>query len=366
MMMDRASLLAQFNDSTKVFKNKSKDSVTKTSSYDRKMLIETVYSLMEICENLLKGPSPSVDEIANACMQKTKEVLVEILPKLINPDTDNKNVSRKTPISADERVLIVENSSSEGGTFTNESWTEVVNRKISKKLKNIPVVRNVVNKNGKGCLILPSEETLNHAKTALEDEFTVQHQERKINTLMPRLKIHNFTVKDYSSKELLLDMILDKNTYIKDNIVGETSENIAVTYMDTTKNYAVLKITPRLHDVIMRTSRIFVGLESAYVTDYFHVTQCYHCQGFGHIHGSERCKQKDNPPICMYCAGSHRSSECRRKNCIDTHRCTNCAKSTISLIKSKAKGHTANSRECPLYVKELARMKSITNYEIKN
>ena len=72
-MMDRNDILSQYNDTIKVFKNKTKDSVIRTGSYDRKMLIETVFSLMNISENLLNAPYPSADVIAQACAVKTEQ-----------------------------------------------------------------------------------------------------------------------------------------------------------------------------------------------------------------------------------------------------------------------------------------------------
>ena len=360
-MMDRNDILSQYNDTIKVFKNKTKDSVIRTGSYDRKMLIETVFSLMNISENLLNATYPSADVIAQACAVKTEQVLENFLPKCSSPVT--KKIPQRSP---DERVLIVENSEADDGNFTNEKWTDVVNRKISKKLKNIPVVKNVVNRSGKGCLILPSEDSLNEAKNALQDDFNVKTQEKKVNKIMPRLKIHNLNVSDCESKEQLLEMILTKNSAIRDGINGASTEKISVTYLDKTRKYAVLKVIPKLREIIMKTSKIFVGLESLYVSDYYHVVRCFQCQEFGHICDSEKCKRKETTPVCLYCAGNHRSSECNKKNSKENHRCSNCTNSSTFNIRSKAKSHTASSKDCPIYQREFERMKQATDYDTKN
>ena len=357
--------MSQYNDTIKLFKNKTKETIMRTSSYDRKMLVETVFSLIEISENILKTPNtyPSTEDVAEACAKKTREMLEGILPKGSNPNTEPRKIPQRSP---DERVLLVENGETEDGNFTEEKWTEVVNRKISKKLKDVPVVKNVVNKSGKGCLILPSDDSLKKAQNALQEDFNVTTQERKVNKIMPRLKIHNLNLPGGESKDQLLDMILTKNSAICNGITGQTSESISVTYLDETKRYAVLKVNPKLRDIIMKTSRIYVGLESFYVSDYYHVVQCFHCQEFGHISGSEKCKRKDKSPICLYCAGNHRSSECRKKNTKESHACSNCKNSTSFSINSKAKGHTASNKECPIYLRELERMKKITDYGAKN
>ena len=362
--MDRTSLLSQYNDTISPYKDKTIDSLRSGgSAFTRDTLIKTVFSLMEISKKLIESTCPSTEDVAEACALKTRSILEELLPKCYNSGTETKIITQRSP---DERVLLVENGDTEDGNFTNEKWSEVAKRNISKKLKNVPVVKNVVSKSGKGCLILPSEDALNKAKNALKNDFTVKTQERKINKIMPRLKIHNLDLPDCESKEQLLDMILTKNLAIQNGISGETSESISVTYFDKTKKYAVLKVIPKLREAIMKTSKIFIGLESFYVSDYYHVVQCFHCQEFGHISGSENCKRKDKTAVCLYCAGNHKSSECRKKKSKDHHSCSNSKNSTSFNISSKAKSHTASNKDWPIFQKELERMKRNTDYDAKN
>ena len=81
-------------------------------------------------------------------------------------------------------------------------------------------------------------------------------------------------------------MILTKNPIIQET-TKEDINDISVTYCDLTKKFAVLKVTPKIRECIKKDWRIFIGMQAFRVTDHHHVTQCFACQGFGHVYGSE-------------------------------------------------------------------------------
>ena len=202
------------------------------------------------------------------------------------------------------------------------------------------------------------------ANTLLESEYEIKQEKKKPKPLLPRLKIHNIESENFESKEILVEKILQKNNKIR--ILKENGNHISVTYYDEIRKYAVLKVTPQIREAVMENSKIFVNMESHYVSDYFHVTQCFACQGFGHVCNSENCPRKGEAPLCMYCSGDHRSSHCHHKKNMAKQKCVNCNKSSNKDIKLNAKSHTSNSLKCPMLAQEIDRIKKITFTDSKN
>ena len=139
-----------------------------------------------------------------------------------------------------------------------------------------------------------------------------------------------------------------------------------VLFIDKENKSALLKVTPCIREVIMKNQRIYLDLESHYVSDSFHVQQCYHCQSFGHKANSDNCASKTSEPTCFYCGCAHKSSACRNKHDKSKQKCANCSKSNVQTIKSAASNHNASSKNCPIYQKEIELIKSKTCYESKN
>ena len=346
-------LFNSYNEVRKLFKDKEMSAIKK---HDKQKLIDSVLTLIDICDKMFESPS----EIADACAIKTEELLKKYLATKLDPIED------KVPSNSEREshVLIIKNPEADDKVFSNETWSNAVQRNISKKLDKIPVKKVLLNHKGQGCIVLPDKDTCTNAKTLLEKDFEVNHENKKAKPLLPRLKIHNVGSENFESKEKFAEKILQKNTKIKN--LCEQENSIAVTYYDANRKYAVLKVTPQVKKVLMKDPRIFVGMESFHVSEHYHVTQCFNCQGFGHVSGSEHCPRKDLTPLCLYCGGDHRSSVCTNKKTPSNQKCVNCSKSRIFNIKSGHKTHTANSYKCPLLSQEIENIKKITQNDSKN
>ena len=108
----------------------------------------------------------------------------------------------------------------------------------------------------------------------------------------------------------------------------------------------------------MKRKKLYIDMVSCHVSDHFHITQCYKCQGYGHKSSSVLCKLKSAEEKCLYCAGSHRSKDCVVKKDTDRHKCVNCMSSKNPEIKSRAHNHNATSKYCPIYHQEFQNMKA--------
>ena len=67
----------------------------------------------------------------------------------------------------------------------------------------------------------------------------------------------------------------------------------------------------------------------------------------------------------MYCAGAHRSSECANKKTFQNHKCINCSKSNVTQLRFHAHDHVAGSRKCPMFLRELDKVKGRTCFDTK-
>lgn len=63
--------------------------------------------------------------------------------------------------------------------------------------------------------------------------------------------------------------------------------------------------------------KVFCGYTRCKVAEYARISQCYRCQGYGHI--ANKCRA--TAAVCKHCAGSHNSQECKD---LEKAKCANC------------------------------------------
>ena len=142
------------------------------------------------------------------------------------------------------------------------------------------------------------------------------------------------------------------------------AKTIKLPSLNTT--FVIAKVSPDMHAAVMSHGRLYIELSSYPVTDHFYPIQCFRCQNFGHLSSSPLCKAKVTIPevlTCLYCSENHRSSTCPVKKNKREHKCANCLASRNVSIKTNAKSHTATSKLCPIFKKEVERLKEHTCYD---
>ena len=352
----------QLIDVLKLYNGKSKDQVIANGSFRREVLADTVYALKDIAEKLVK----MVDTINNGNKwEKQIEKLVhETLPEVVRSTMESMGTkSIEMPYRPDknqdteQHVVLVE---SENGNFNKDTWAETV-KKINGKLKEVPVKKNLVNKNGQGCILLPDRESQEKAEAALRDDFVVVASTKQSKKLMPKMKICDLDGYDRNDKSALKEAILQKNPQIK-QLVNDEGKTLDVLFIDEQNRYSVIKVSPEVRSVFLKFSSVYIGMRSHHVRDQFHLTQCFCCQQYGHKQGSEHCSLRDgNINICLYCGENHRSKDCLNKQDKSKHTCSNCCKSSNPAHHRLASGHTTTSMDCPIRLKELKFLVNRTN-----
>ena len=232
------------------------------------------------------------------------------------------------------------------------------------------------------------------ASALISSERTLEsfgYQSKNSNKLLPKITIEGVSCEvlsdiDYEGaggdpgrirdleKHQIIMKIAEKNPAIKQ--LCDKGHTFTVVYLKKVKRGKMereeltigLKVSPLVHNTIFthQNSTLYLGNRRYQVKNRFFIKQCYHCQLIGHT--SADCPEaKDKKfPVCLYCAGKHRSSECMNKANKGTHQCARCKDSTYRSDAESAKTHNAGSPDCPMIVREINRMASNTDFTSKN
>ena len=140
--------------------------------------------------------------------------------------------------------------------------------------------------------------------------------------------------------------------YLMKSDLVDTGLSFDVMFIDVKWKYAIIKVSQEIRNVINKTNRICIDMESVRTRDHFQPTQCYACQKHGHKQGSPECSLNNTDiSICLYCGENHQSKTCPVKKDIEKHRCVNCMHSSVSDHKQNC-NHTSTSLSCPYVIKE--------------
>ena len=297
-----------------------------------------------------------LEKFSSKFIETTKNDLNAILSK---PET-NPTKNKKAIAANDQKLILgvneadIENSQ----TTQKKSFSAALKDNLTNKLKDIPVTSTTVTKQGKAILTFPSAEVCLQAKSSLQTDFQVSVSDKKAPIVQPRLKI-NHLVPELTSldKNELRTKIISKNDVLK----NANESEFDVTFIEKKYNYAVAKVSPEIFQALEKKDRIYIDLRSYPLSQHFHIIQCFKYQKFGHTSNSQVCNA--NNMTCLYCGENHKSSDCTHKKNKEAHKCLNCFKSMNPKIKAKSNTHTATSKSCPVYLREIEKLKEITCYD---
>ena len=263
------------------------------------------------------------------------------------------NAFGQTKTVQDQQVIIVKPRS--GGSADPAKLDRATND-IRGVLKTVPV--NNIRKTNTGSLVVkfPSAEAKSEASNLMSacfgnDEDFVVSQPKK---MLPKMTLTGIPVNHPDGE--IVESILNKNK----DIEALVSRGLQLELLFTRSNdesghkIAILRMAPEIRAAVNKVGGyIFVGLTRCKAYDRFWVTQCYHCQRFGHI--ATKCPMKDHDPVCGFCASSHRSALCPDKS---APKCVNCSSRAAS---GGSCGHYALSSNCPMMILQRERVIENTN-----
>ena len=76
-----------------------------------------------------------------------------------------------------------------GSLYNEDTWTEVVKKKLPKQLPNILASKAALTKNGQGYLSFPDQKSHDMAANNLKSAFAVESKDNSPKLLLPNIKI---------------------------------------------------------------------------------------------------------------------------------------------------------------------------------
>ena len=308
----------------------------------------------------LKEKSGNMTMDASSIKNMISHEIGTIVPELVKQIEDKLHLQYKadtpgnsSPTRDEEtHALVIENKNSE--PFSPRQWSDVIKGPVSQKLDDVQVAKSSLTADGKGYVAFPNRESRDIAAEALKNDFVIVEKDKKLRTLLPKMKICDIKYyKKEDTEKLKLD-IPKKNPRIKALIEeGATLDVIFIREPSRADlfGYAVVRVDPKIREEIIKNRRkIFIDTMSYYVKDQIHVTQCFACQQYGHKKGSQHCSlYHTNKHTCLYCAKNHESKNCSMKNDASKYKCANCVK---TLKYGHLANHASTSHKCPIFAKE--------------
>ena len=259
---------------------------------------------------------------------------------------------RTTTVRSQEVLLI----QPKAGVTVDQSKTDAVAADIQSALKSIPV--NSCRKTRKGGLVVkfPTRAQKEMACAAIgqnmasDSHFALTEPAK----LLPKMTVTGISATH--PDEDIISGIIDKSEAIKDMMDKGSSMELCFAKSQGEYKYAVIKMSPDIRAAILRQEcHVFVGLNRCRAYDRFWVTQCFHCQQFGHM--ASGCPKKDEQPTCSFCAGRHESRSCTDKS---SPCCSNCS----SVGGGGGGSHFASSKDCPIMASQRQKLIERTNLSV--
>ena len=343
-------------------------------------VLKQLYDLLPDTRRIPNHSSESVSSFTAGDLQETldklKEDLLGSLPDLVAPKVSKILAADRTipdnvappdsatgavaPVTPIKRYLTIKNKGEDGPMCENK-WTEVVRPQVEKALKKIPVLDLSVNKKRTN-LMFETDDQLEQAKEVLSPFLDVSPVVEKEKKKDPRIMINDLDQDMLEKDSLLAEIVSDKNESVKR--LSEEGHVVKVVHVNRAGRYAVIQVSPDIRKVIAeRKDKLFLKLRQHSVRNRFYVTQCFHCQRFGHVAGSIYCPNKDKSAVCAFCTGDHDTRTCQAKkdNTVSRMKCVNCDHGGSREDKRHAKSHPASSSMCPFYINAKARLMESTS-----
>lgn len=308
---------------------------------------ETAVNVMVTRENCLKDIKSSFGEFrdfVSASVNDLKRSYADTVRAGPRQSTELPQVVSSSPVSRPQQHVIVLKPEEGASSKVDPSQ---IKQSVKSALKSVQVSKVNFKDSGSVVLNFPSNAAKESAKVALNDhivdnsDFRLKIKEQKV--LLPKITVTNIPY-NLKQEEIIPEM-LRKNEKI-DSLV-KSGSSLSLCFVrerkkpesETISKVAVLEVAPEIRLALMESGFIYLEFNRCRLYDRFWVTQCFHCQKFGHTAMSCNQKRNNEDPVCRFCAGSHKASDCNRRS---IPKCANCAR------VNEHSDHFASSESCPI------------------
>ena len=182
----------QFEDATKPYNGKVKKTIFDNGTkHKREQLIESVFSMKEVCADMFNVILSLVDRLATKATiaDNITDIIEHSFNKLSAELSSNLSkamvkpeINRVESEDKEKHVIILESKNPEEPKFDETAWNEVVKKKLSPKLKNVPIEKAMLCKNGKGCIFVSDKKKSKKKSNQLLNKM--------IHLLLPQIPNH--------------------------------------------------------------------------------------------------------------------------------------------------------------------------------
>ena len=255
--------------------------------------------------------------------------------------------------SVQNPVLVIDEFDND--VLEKENMARVEQVVISNK---IPIIDCYKNRSGKTVIVCESNEQRSNLKTCISESLP----ELPIRT--PHILNKTITVAGFnpSYNDNILQTIISQNQFVIDFLAlypnnddaNDFGNHVKVLFVKPLKNNSslsqvVFKVSSRFRELVKNHGdRFLVGMKGCPVYDRFFVKRCFSCQKYGHIHS--KCPTPTKK-VCAACSGEHDTRDCPNKT---SPQCNNCKEENLD------SNHHASSTACPIFQRELQKMKNTT------
>lgn len=334
---------AAFNDfKSNIFSQQTLHKLVDSFKSEVSNALAKVSERLNVLEEKSTIPDASFAEIMKQTLEDSKR---EAAKNLTEVDDHGKKKTVR-----DSQVLVIKPKA--GSDHASPPDTTIINTALA----SIPVEN--CSKTNSGALVvrLPTKDARVQAGNAINQclgdnsNYTVSEPKK----MQPKMTLTG--ISPCTKDDEIIPSILSKNPKIKSLVDDGFALSLIFTKQKTDAHtkMAVLRLSPEIRSFISDSGNyVYVGLSRCRAYDRFWVTQCYHCQSFGHV--VDRCPVKNDSPCCCFCAGSHRAPDCSNRS---TPKCINCVKSSSSLPSN----HHASSKDCPFMIAQRNKIIENTNF----
>lgn len=288
----------------------------------------------------------SIDGIRDLFVQQSLEVKQSYANIVKSGAVVNKKEIAENKNDVREKQIII--LKPKDGARRTDALVKQAKDDITAVLSDVPVDRFKQTDSGSFVVELPSDCGKLAALQKLNEKFS---DSEAFDVKVPKKILPKMTLTGVSPEiddDSILNFIREKNSRINDLMEGGAQLSILFTKIRRDQLHGdvktvILKMDPDIRNAFTENGGyVYIGMSRCRIYDRYWVTQCYHCQGFGHI--ARDCPNKEMQPVCGFCAGNHSGRDCTRK---DNPCCSNC--SQIAGASGGLLRHTAFDTRCPRF-----------------
>lgn len=183
-------------------------------------------------------------------------------------------------------------------------------------------------------------------KSDNKDQFntslkTVLGEDAVIQSLEPKAVLE---VRDLDSFTTIEEI---RNAVVRDIGEGAKDCEIRLTQANSRgQKFAVISLTQRNANELLKSSRIKVGWVNCRVRRRVEVTKCFKCFGYGHIQADCKGPDRRSQGLCIQCGQPGH----KRESCTSKAKCCLCSTENIPSVATE---HVPGSRACAVFMRAL-------------